>query len=96
MNLRTVHFDENSQLSKIGKFAFYMSSLTDTTIPKNVKSISTKAFSNYMSLSHIEFQPNSELQNIGSFAFSESLRDIVIPQHVTKICENAFFIDARI
>ncbi|MBQ8174711.1 MAG: leucine-rich repeat domain-containing protein [Clostridia bacterium] len=90
-SLANVTFGENSQLTSIGKEAFYYcESLTSITIPDSVASIGNYAFSDCTSLTSIKI-PDS-VTSIGDAAFSgcTSLTSIEIPSSVTSIGFSVF------
>ena len=92
-SLKTVNFENNSQLMSIGSSAFeYCESLTSITIPDSVTSIGNSAFEDCSSLETVTFGENSQLTSIGSSAFSycSSLTSIKIPSSVTSIGSYAF------
>ena len=56
-----------------------------------VTEISEGSFQNLF-IQSVQFEANSEVRTIGKNAFAYSMiTNITIPQHVTEICENAFF-----
>lgn len=85
----TVEFEVNSQLEKIGKFAFHDSFIKKIAIPDHVKTIGRNAFCD-SALSEIDFSDKSELEVIKDFAFENASVDIRIPKSVKIICDNAF------
>jgi hypothetical protein len=79
-----VVFLGDSELSKIGRYAFSESNLKTFHIPDSVIDIEDGAFEN----SHVEeivFGVGSQLNSIGDFAFQNTpnLKDIIIPQYLT-------------
>lgn len=90
--IETVQFDQNSELTIIGKSAFKNSSIKSISIPSKVVKIEKEAFVNCVQLKSVEFQEPSELQFIGELAFNlTSIESIVIPSKVTKISSYAFY-----
>ena len=92
-NVVTVNFEEGSQCTEIGDYAFfYLSNLTSITIPENVTNLGNNAFSNCSSLTIVTFGENSQLTSIGNYAFSDcsSLTSITIPENVTSIGNGTF------
>ena len=90
-SLTNVIFEENSQLTSIGGYAFQdCSSLTSIEIPNSVTSIEGGAFENCSSLTSIEI-PNSVTSiEYGTFERCYSLTSIEIPNSVTSIEGGAF------
>lgn len=91
--LKTVTFNENSQLNTIRRYAFYgCSTLTSITIPDGVTSIGDFAFHSCTSLETVTFGGNSQLEVIGISAFygCSTLTSIIIPNSVTNIGREAF------
>lgn len=72
---------------------FCVRNVTEVKIPNFIKFIEAHSFEFCTKLRKIEFDPDSQLQIIGkqSFAFTQ-IQSILIPPHVTRICENAFFL----
>lgn len=92
-NLESISFEENSNLTNIGDYAFqYCSSLSSITIPKNVTRLGTYAFGSCSALITVVFEENSELTTIWGSAFSSctSLTSIIIPKKVTGVKSYAF------
>lgn len=88
INLSTINFAINGQLTLIGSSAFYnCSKLTSITIPDSVTSIGSNAFFSCESLTSVTFGENSQLMSIGSRAFynCSKLTSITIPESVTSI-----------
>lgn len=89
--LKSVEFDENSELDSIGKFAFHSLSVSSIKIPKNVTCIDKNAFYLCRFLKRIDFHEQSKLIEIGCNAFSfSSIQCIIIPSSVKTIHEHAF------
>ncbi|MEE1253159.1 MAG: leucine-rich repeat domain-containing protein, partial [Bacteroidales bacterium] len=92
-NLESISFEENSNLTNIGDYAFqHCSSLSSITIPKNVTRLGTYAFGSCSALTTVVFEENSELTTIWGSAFSSctSLTSIIIPKKVTGVKSYAF------
>lgn len=92
-NLKTVIFEEGSQLKSIGYSAFESaSSLENIVIPSSVTSISVNAFYGTTNLKTVRFEKESQITSIGKQAFSRarSLESIVLPEGITTIEEFAF------
>lgn len=67
-----VKFNENSQLTSIGSYSFYSSSLKSVVIPKNVSYIGSNAFGYCSYLGSIEFEQGCPITSIGSSVFTNS------------------------
>ena len=81
-----------SAIVEIGNEAFAgCTALTSFTVPKTVKTVGKMAFSE-SGLTKISFEADSQLEKIGSAAFSDcaSLRDVALPNGITKIEANLF------
>ena len=82
------------EMSSIGAFAFtdcyYLPSIN---IPSSVVTINDGAFENCRLLSTISFANNGQLTTIGCWAFynCHELKNVVIPEGVTKIGHAAFY-----
>ncbi len=93
IDLTSVNFLPNSQLSSIGDYAFSNCiSLTSITIPDSVTEIWHFTFAYCSALTSIDFGENSQLKRIGRCAFHDcdSLTNFVIPNTVDQIEYNAF------
>ena len=90
--LASVEFEENSQLTTIGAWAFYGCAFTSITIPDSVRNIENNAFAECASLSSVNFGDNSQLGYISNGLFSgcNALTSITIPSSVTSIGYHAF------
>lgn len=72
-NLKTVIFEDNSQLKSIGEYAFSdCRSLTSITLPRGVTSIDRLAFNNCSSLSRIVIP--SSVTSMGNYVFDDCNR----------------------
>ena len=85
--LQNVIIPDNSQLTKIGKSAFYnCDELKSIDIPDSVTVIDSAAFIECNSLKNVSFGENSQLTTIGDAAFwTNHLISITIPRTVTSI-----------
>ena len=89
-SLKSVTFQEGSELTSIGERAFYGTDLKSIEIPASVTSIGGSAFSG-SSLGSVTFADGSRLESIGAWAFyNTGLTSIEIPASVTSIGERAF------
>jgi hypothetical protein len=79
-------------MTSISESAFeYCTALTSITIPASVKTIDSYAFYGDSSLESVLFEDDSALEWIGRYTFAEcGLRDVNIPDSLTKIYDNAF------
>ncbi|MBQ3234984.1 MAG: leucine-rich repeat domain-containing protein [Clostridia bacterium] len=92
-SLVTVAFEDNSQLTSIGDYAFSdCSKLASIEIPSGVTSIDNYAFCECSSLAAVAFEDNSQLTSIGDYAFElcSLLTSIEIPSSVISIGDSAF------
>ena len=93
-DLTSVTFENDSQLTSIGRAAFYhCSSLTSVIIPNSVTSIGNQAFYLCDHLTSVTFENDSQLTSIGDYAFYQcsSLTSVIIPNSVTSIGRCAFY-----
>ena len=93
INLRSVIFPNDSQLTEIGDSAFGIcKSLLSIDIPDSVTTIGDYAFCLCTNLESVLFTDQSCLQEIGENAFCRcySLQSIIIPKSVTDIGSWAF------
>lgn len=89
--LKTVDFEDNSELLIIGKKAFCDSSIETIFIPEKLNKIKKGAFSQCKKLEIVEFSCESSLKSIGKTAFSDTIiKKIRIPKETRKISSFAF------
>jgi len=91
--LTEITFQENSQLTEIGSYAFISSSLVKSLeIPKSVTHIREYAFASLGSMSSLSFEEGSLLVEIETYAFaiSYSLKEVILPEGLLTIGEAAF------
>ncbi|MGL6125356.1 MAG: leucine-rich repeat protein [Metamycoplasmataceae bacterium] len=90
-NLRTIVFEQNSQLLSIENNAFSSSGITSIEIPASVKMLGSFSFNNASNLETIVFEQNSQLLSIENNAFSSSgITSIDLPRNLTSIGNSAF------
>ena len=89
--IKSIKFEENSNLKIIDYKAFNCSSISKIKIPSSVVQIRNEAFADCTKLKSVEFDEDSKLSFIESSAFiNTSLHEIVIPISTTHIGKNAF------
>ena len=91
IGLKTIVFEENSELTSIGDYAFSdCISLKSFDMPDSVTSIGSNVFDNCLSLESVTISSN--LKSIPSFCFQycENLRTVVIPEGITSISYDTF------
>ena len=79
-------------LTNIGNYAFQNTALTSISIPANVTSIGSSAFSGARSLVAVNLPSNTSLSSIGGSAFSNctSLKSFLLPNSITKLWSGTF------
>lgn len=90
-NSMSVEFDENTNLTSIGKECFaYASYLKSVALPTGIEIIDDYAFADCYDLTSIEMP--SALEKIGSHAFDScvSLKSIVLPRNLKSIEYDSF------
>lgn len=91
MDIHTVEFSEDSNISLIDKEAFSGSSIKSISFPISVKQICENSFSNCTRLKSVYIPHDSKLSKIEKRAFSNSgIESITIPSHLKQICEFSF------
>jgi hypothetical protein len=91
-SVKSVVFEENSQLSRLEALAFSERGLTSIHLPASVTVIGEYCFSRCGSLVSITFESGSRLSRLAKWAFSWSgLRSIHLPASVTFIGEFCFY-----
>jgi hypothetical protein len=90
-SVKSVIFEENSQLSRLEDRAFFESRLTSIHLPASVTVIGEDCFGDCRSLVSITFESGSQLSRLAQWAFRESgLRSIHLPASVTVIGAECF------
>ena len=90
-NLKTVEFEENSELEIIYPQAFCETSIKSIKLPSSLLEIENNCFNSCRFLSKIEFPENSELRRIHSYAFLKTnINGIIIPSKVSIIDDEVF------
>ncbi|KAK8883602.1 hypothetical protein M9Y10_042696 [Tritrichomonas musculus] len=92
--LKSLEIQKDSDLEKIGKFAFSKSSLKSIIIPKSVSKISRGLFFSCDFLSNVSFEEGSKLQSLGSDLFfsCKRLNEVDIPENSSlRVIENDIF-----
>ena len=85
-NNSTIH----NSIKAIGNASFAGSTLTQITIPENVKSIGANAFAGSVSLSQVEILGSLESIGDSAFANCKALKNFTIPLSLTSIGKCAF------
>lgn len=89
--MKTIEFQENSQLRSIGSESFASSNLEKITIPKNVEVIESRAFSFCLQLKEVVFEKESKLTTLseGAFTWCKDLKifDIQIDSKIESFDE---------
>lgn len=93
-SLKSVTFNEDSQLQSICNSAFFACPFKTISFPSHLKSIGDSIFA-FCKIRKIDFPENSELETIGSGAFDESsIRSLSIPSSVINLdekwCQNIY------
>ena len=71
---------------------FSVRCIEDVKIPSFIEAIGSSAFFLCKNIKSIEFSKDSKLRIIKADAFCRaSIKEMSLPSHVTKICEDTFF-----
>ncbi|KAK8865394.1 hypothetical protein M9Y10_010939 [Tritrichomonas musculus] len=90
--LKSIEFQQNSNLQSIGKYAFSKTSIETINIPEHCQHIKEGSFFHCKLLTRIEFEAALEMKLIDDKCFTKTqLRSIQIPESVTRIGEEAFY-----
>ena len=85
-HIRSVKFQNDSNLLLIGENAFANSSIKSLTIPKHLKIIDQYAFAYCKELDNIEIPEDSELNQICYMALSQtSIESLFIPENLVDL-----------
>lgn len=89
--IKSVKFEENSELSSIGEYAFCETAITEISIPEKVNEIGESCFEFCKELKDVTFLGN-ELTEIPYCGFYQaSIESIIIPKSINTINEYAFY-----
>ena len=88
-NIKTVVFEENSTLQKIGDGAFYSCHIESIILPNSLKEIGVAAFKT-CNLKTIELPENVEIIGENAFYDNSSLEILIIGESLYEIGDNAF------
>ena len=91
--LKSVMFEENSQLKLIDDYAFIRSGIKSITIPASVETIGGEVFMECTELESVVFEKGCKLSYINyyDFAYCTALKSIEIPASVEYIGNDAFY-----
>lgn len=86
--IEKVEFEDESQIQRIGKFAFSQSSIHKISISRNIKTISSYCFAHCDELKCIEIPENSNLRSIEKRAFFlSSIESLTITSKIDDLQE---------
>jgi hypothetical protein len=89
--VKSVTFDCDSKLTRIGKCAFRETALDSIHLPSSVEVLCEECFYMCKSLASVTFDCNSKLSQIERSAFSRSaLISIHLPSSIEELCEGCF------
>lgn len=91
--IKTIEFEENSELETINDNSFMSSSIEKIKIPRHVKTIGKRCFMFCDQLTSIEIPIDSELISIGKYALDNDLmiQSLYIPSNLKEIGKYCFF-----
>jgi hypothetical protein len=90
-SLCAIVFESNSELKRIGDYAFSGSGIKSIRIPSSVENIGEKCFFDCKGLCEVFFNSDSKLKEIGCEAFCRSgIKSIRITDKVQRIAKNCF------
>lgn len=90
-NLKTIIFDEDSQLQSINKYAFADSSIENIKFPKQVENIGIASFTRCNNIKSIQFPLESQEISIAKNAFAQSsIKNLLIPSKNCSLKQNSF------
>ncbi|HOI46603.1 MAG TPA: leucine-rich repeat protein [Bacilli bacterium] len=90
-SIKTIYFEENSNLQTISEFAFYGSRVETIHVPNSITTIENRAFENHLYIRNLHFGSGSNLLSIGEHAFEKSgLTTALFPSTVTSVGIDAF------
>lgn len=89
--LVSIQFQDDSQLQRIGSFAFQFSKIEKIDIPVNLKEICDNAFQECSYLKEVNIPKDSKIEKIGYSAFLYTkMVSLIIPSYITNLCEGWF------
>lgn len=90
--LESVIIPDDSELQRIGKYAFSKSPIESISIPPHLTQICESAFLECQQLRHVNIPTDSELTIIENQAFKlTNIHSFTFPYHLTKIDIHAFY-----
>lgn len=90
-SIKTIYFEENSNVQTISEFAFYGSRVETIHVPDSITTIENRAFENHLYIRNLHFGSGSNLLSIGEHAFEKSgLTTALFPSTVTSVGIDAF------
>ena len=89
-NLTSITFEENSQLTSIGTYAFGSTKITNLIIPNSVTSINSHMCYSCKNLESVVLPNTLTTMNASLFANCSALKSIEIPSTVTSINGSVF------
>lgn len=92
----TITFEENSQLTSIGDFAFYSTGFRNIIIPASVAEMGFAVFGAHIDINNkiesVIFEENSQLKTLPNSTFYNcfNLTNVILPDHLEVIEDDAF------